>query len=151
MTVTTGQTAPSVRLRDGEGKVFPLEDLLQDGPVLLAFFKTTCPTCQLALPFLDRLKALRVYLVSQDDRRRTEAFQAEYGAHSPSLYDPADAYEASNAFGITHVPSMFLVEPGGAISWSSVGFYRSDLEALGRRFDCEVFTPADHVPAMKGG
>jgi peroxiredoxin len=151
VTVTTGQSAPAIRLRRADGTVVELQHLLREGRTLLAFFKTTCPTCMLALPFLDRLNGAAVYGVSQDDQARTEEFQREYGFQSPALYDPADRYEASNTFGITHVPSMFLIEPDGQVSWSSVGFYRSDLEALGRMLGCEVFTPVDHVPAMKAG
>ena len=36
----------------------------------------------------------------------------------------------SNAFGITHVPSMYLIEPGGRVSWSSVGFFKRELLEL---------------------
>lgn len=147
----TGQHAPAIRLHRADGAVVELHDLLREGRTLLAFFKTTCPTCMLALPFLDRLSGAAVFGVSQDDRARTEEFQREYGFASPSLYDPAGRYEASNAFGITHVPSMFLIEQDGRVSWSSVGFYRAELDELGRMLGCEVFTPADHVPAMKGG
>jgi peroxiredoxin len=151
VTISTGQQAPAVRLRDAEGRTVEWSALLSGGRMLLAFFKTTCPTCQFTLPFLDRLQGVRVFGVSQDDRRRTELFQADYGVQAPSLYDPADGYEASNAYGITHVPSMVLVEPDGRVAWASVGFYRSDLEELGEMTGSEVFTPADHVPAMKGG
>jgi peroxiredoxin len=151
VTISTGDLAPAIRLYDGDGREVRTEDLLREGRLLLAFFKTTCPTCQLALPFLNRLPGAQVFAVSQDDRKRTNAFRADFGVETGQLYDPADGYEASNAFGITHVPSMFLIESDGRVSWSSVGFCKVELEALGAMLGCEVFTPADHVPAMKGG
>lgn len=149
-----GTSAPEILLRRENGETVQLPALLREGPVVLAFFKTTCPTCQLALPFLNRLSGapVAVYCVSQDDPHRTKAFCAEYGVETAMLYDRADdGYPASNAFGITHVPSIYLLEGVGGVVWSSVGFYRSDFEDLGRRFDRVMFTPADHVPAMKGG
>ena len=60
-----------------------LGKLLADGPALLAFFKTTCPVCQMTLPFLERIHrgrtpgSLDVYGVSQDDAETTQEFAAE--------------------------------------------------------------------------
>jgi peroxiredoxin len=153
-TLSAGDRAPAVSFRDERGGLLPLAQLVEEGPVLLAFFKTTCPTCQLALPFLRRLhgSGIRVFLISQDDNSRTSAFQREFDAPDPALYDPADdGYPASNSFGITHVPSMFLVEPGGAIGWSSVGFIKSEMEELGGRAGRVLFSDADRVPLSKPG
>jgi peroxiredoxin len=50
---------------------------LASGPVLLAFFKVACPTCQLTLPFIERMfkgvknGATRMFAVSQDDAEAT--------------------------------------------------------------------------------
>ena len=53
----------------------------------------------------------------------------------PTLLDSArHGYPASNAYALSHVPSMFLVERDGTISWSLVGFHKKELEALGARF-----------------
>ena len=58
-----GSKAPVFRLGS-----FSLENLA--APVLLAFFKINCPTCQLTFPFLQRLAdrgGPRIVGVSQDD------------------------------------------------------------------------------------
>ncbi len=34
-----------------------LEDILGKGPALLAFYKISCPVCQLTAPYLERLAA----------------------------------------------------------------------------------------------
>jgi hypothetical protein len=70
----------------------------------------------------------------------------------PTLLDSEDeGYPASNAFGITHVPSLFLVEPDGTISLASEGFMKTDLEAIGARAGLPVFGAKESVPAWKAG
>ena len=137
-TLTAGQRAPDFRLRDLAGGDKILGELLKSGPVFLAFFKVSCPTCQFTLPFLDRIYQgvdgrAQMFLVSQDDTEATREFRREFGITVPTLLDSArHGYPASNAYGLAHVPSMFLVEQDGTISWSLVGFHRKDLEALGQ-------------------
>jgi thiol-disulfide isomerase/thioredoxin len=74
-----------------------LGKLLADGPVLLAFFKSTCPVCQMTLPFLERIHrgrapgSLEIYGVSQDDQETTEEFAGEFGIVSPCCWIPRRA------------------------------------------------------------
>lgn len=153
MTISAGALAPVVSFRGEAGEIVSLDQLRENGRVVLGFFKTTCPTCMLALPFLNRLAGgAQVYTVSQDDAAKTREFYKEHGVEVPALFDlSGGGYSASNAFGITHVPSIFLVEPDGRVSWSSVGFVKAELEDLGRMLDRQVFTGSDVVPSFKGG
>ena len=58
--LATGAKAPEFELKTLEGKRFSLNEELAKGPVVLAFFKVSCPTCQYAFPYLERLyKAYR--------------------------------------------------------------------------------------------
>ncbi len=50
-----GTTAPDFTLPAMDGKQFSLREALARGPVLAAFFKISCPTCQYAFPFLQRI------------------------------------------------------------------------------------------------
>ena len=50
-----GTVAPDFTLQAMDGKRFSLFETLDQGPVLAVFFKISCPTCQYALPFLQRL------------------------------------------------------------------------------------------------
>jgi peroxiredoxin len=134
----------------------PLPELLKNGPVVLAFFKISCPVCQLAFPFLERLHAdgtgLQFVGVSQDDEASTKLFLERYGINFPVLYDrAADRYPASNAFGITHVPSVFVIEPDGSVSHSWSGFSKADFTKLAARAGAVIFRPNENVPAWKAG
>ena len=153
-----GVRAPDFELVDLDGQRHRLRELTAAGPVLLAFFKTTCPVCQLTLPFLERIHrgqagpAVAVYGVSQDDPETTREFDQEFGVTFPMLLDTEDdGYPASNAYSISHVPSVFLVEPDGMISWTMEGFDKKALESLGDRAGVAAFRPTDNVPAFKAG
>ena len=150
----TGATAPAVSLVDAAGARRSLASLLATGPVLLAFFKVSCPTCQLTLPFLGRLAVgnLQVVPVSQDSPAATRRFAQEFGLAIPALFDrEEDGYPASNAFGITNVPSIFLVEQDRRISWDLVGFHRRQLESLAARIGQPIFYADEMVPKWKAG
>lgn len=130
--------------------------LLDERPTVVAFFKVSCPTCQLSLPFFERLsktsKTHRVLGVSQDPTDDTSEFAARFGITFPLLLDTAEAgYPASNAYGLSHVPSVFLVEPDGSISWSMEGFDRMKMEDLGRQTGGKPFAPGEFVPEWKSG
>lgn len=153
-----GERAPDVSLRDTSGEPVSLDALLDSGPAVLAFFKTSCPVCQMIFPYLDRLaqagspEGLRIIGVSQDDAAVTNAFQKRFGPNPQSLIDGEDeGYQVSNAYGITHVPTLFVIERDGRISNSWSGFSKADLEALGGRFHEPTFQPHESVPAFKPG
>ncbi len=152
-TLREGQTAPDVPFRRLDGSTVRLAELASAGSVLLAFYKDTCPVCQLTMPFLERIREGRLKLcgVSQDDAARTAAFARDHGISFDLLIDPADGYVASNAFGITNVPSMFVVEPDMRISWVSNGFVRVNMESLGGIAGLPVLRKSDNVPAAKPG
>ena len=49
--LSPGTPAPDFTLRAMDGKQFSLRDALARGPVVAAFFKISCPTCQYTFPF----------------------------------------------------------------------------------------------------
>lgn len=134
-----------------------LAETYRHGPVVAAFFKVSCPVCQLAFPFLERLHAagntgLQFVGISQDDEKATAEFARRYGITFPIRLDrAADGYEASNAFAITHVPTVFVIEPDGTISHSWTGFAKADFEKLAARAGVMVFRSDDNVPVWKAG
>ena len=141
--LAAGSVAPAFRLGS-----FALEKLT--GPVLLAFFKITCPTCQLTFPFLQRLVdrgGPRVVGISQDDAAGTAEFNDAFGVRFETVSDPkADGYAVSKAYGLEYVPALFLVEPDGRISWTCEAFAKPDLEALAARWAINLFDVGDRVP-----
>ena len=156
--LAAGARAPEFELNDLDGRQRSLRELIASGPALVAFYKTTCPVCQLTFPFLERIHrgqaapGIAIYGISQDDRADTSEFNREFGVSFPVLLDTEESgYPVSNAYRISHVPSVFLVEPDGTISWTMEGFDRKALESLGARAATAVFRPTDNVPAFKAG
>lgn len=135
-TIAAGKTAPGFSLKGMEGKPAALRDALEHGPVVAAFFKISCPVCQFTFPFLERLyqrcgKGVIFWGISQDDADATRAFARDYGVSFPMLLDEKKSgYPASNAYGLTNVPSIFLIDPDGKIRVSCIGFDKKELEAI---------------------
>lgn len=151
--LTTASAAPDFTLKGIDGSTFSLKDALARGPVVLAFFKISCPVCQYALPVLERIyKAHRnegatIIGISQDKQRDTAAFMNEYGITFPVLLDDTNSYPVSNAYGLTNVPTIFWVSQEGQIEISSVGWSRRDVEEIHQRMAELTHAPA--VPLFK--
>jgi cytochrome c biogenesis protein CcmG, thiol:disulfide interchange protein DsbE len=161
--LTAGSTAPPISLSTAAGQQLSLVDALKNGPVLAAFFKSSCPVCQFTFPFLERLyetygnSRFTVWAISQDDARDTRDFAKEFGIKFPALVD-APGYPVSNAYGLTNVPSLFLIAPDGTIQISSVGFAKADLEHVAAEAArasgkpaVPLYKPGETVPDYKPG
>ena len=150
-----GNQAPAFELRDLSGTSKAAKAILEDGPALIAFFKIGCPVCQMTMPFLERLaghNALQIVGISQDDASATRKFNQRFGVTFPILLDESKAgYPVSNAFGITNVPSMFVLEQDGTISKAFAGFSRKDIQDLGDRVGVQPFKPNEKVPEFRPG
>ena len=159
-----GVSAPDFSLNGLNGEKISLAEARKKGPVIAAFFKISCPVCQYAFPFLERI--FRAYAkgpvtlvgVSQNDKQQTAGFAREYGITFPMLLDDPRTYPASNAYGLTNVPTIFLISPGGQVELSSVGWSRRDLEELNTRIaqaagvaPAQIFQPGEHVDEFKPG
>lgn len=156
-----GKKAPDFKLPLMDGKEFSLHDALKHGPVVLAFFKISCPVCQFSFPYLSRAaerldgKGVQFIGVSQDDRLSTEKFIKQFGVAFPVALEDLNHYTTSNAYGLTNVPTLFLVGQDGTIELSSVGWAREDLENVYRRFNgtdpVQLFQIEEQVPEFKAG
>ena len=147
--LATGTKAPNFELKTLDGKPFSLRTELARGPVVVVFFKVSCPTCQYALPFFERLhkayghKGVSLVGVSQNDAKDTTAFNKEFGVTFPTLLDDTRSYPASNAYGLTNVPTIFWIDQDGEIEVSSVGWVKADFEEINRRMaELGKITPA---------
>src|ERR1700726_176152 len=162
-TIIAGQTAPDFSLKSIGGTRYSLPELLTRGPVFVSFFKVSCPVCQFTFPFLQRLykrygsKDVTFLGISQDDARATKEFADEYGVTFPIVLD-AEGYPASNAYGITNVPTSFLIDTDGSVKILSIGFNKKDLEAIAVELSqrhkiplSALFRPDESVPANRPG
>src|SRR5271165_4095666 len=134
-----GTRAPGFTLSTVGGKHVSLDELLQKGPVVLAFFKVSCPVCQYAFPLIERVyranqsAGVTVLGISQDKLRDTQAFLREYGVTFPVALDDPAKYTVSNAYGLTNVPTLFYIAPDGEIEISCVGWSKADVEAISQK------------------
>lgn len=162
--LANGVKAPEFELKTSDGKQFSLAEKLANGPVILAFFKVSCPTCQYALPFFERLhkaykdNSVKLVGVSQNDAKETTAFTKEFGLTFPILLDDTRKYLVSNAYGLTNVPSVFWIAQDGEIEVSSVGWVKADFEQINRKMaeagkiaPAQVFMAGEDVRDFRAG
>src|SRR5580693_8367631 len=162
--LTPGTKALDFELKAMDGMRFILRDELSRGPIVLAFFKVSCPTCQYAFPFLERLerayghKGVRIFGVSQNDPKQTAAFTKEFGVTFPVLLDDTETYPVSNAYGLTNVPSVFWIAQDGEIEISSVGWVKADFNEVSRKMAearniplASLFKPGEDVRDFRAG
>jgi peroxiredoxin len=161
--IVAGNPAPNFSLKSLDAEEFSLAHALKKGPVVLAFFKVSCPVCKFTFPFLERLyqryksDGVTFLGISQDNASASRDFAEEFGVTFPVLLDDS-AYTVSNAYGLSMVPTVFLIEPDGTSKTSSMGFVKADLEsiadALADRQNITrtpVFLKTESIPANKPG
>lgn len=149
-----GDRAPEFSLARLGGGITSLADILAGGAALLAFFKVSCPVCQLMFPHLERIHAAGAFPIvgiSQNDEASTAEFNRAFGISFPTLLDPELRFPASNAYKITHVPTLFLIERDGTLAQVIDGWDRKEVKALGDRAGIDPFLPGRAVPEWKAG
>ncbi len=160
-----GSRSADFQLPALDNQHYSLAETLNNGPVLAAFFKSSCPVCQMTFPYLERFHRhfrdtkAQVWAVSQDENGDSRDFAKDYGLTMPVLLDDVDNnYPVSNAYGLTHVPSIFLIGQNGEVLHSSVGLVRKDLLQIARKLETLTgrkgfvpFTDADDVPEWQSG
>ncbi len=159
-----GTQAPEISLPALDGSTFSLQEALKRGPVIAAFFKVSCPVCQYALPYFERLhktyggQKVTVVGISQDNQADTAAFLKQYGVTFPTLLDDPKRYLVSNAYGLTNVPTLFLIGPDGRIAITSVGWVKEQVEDVyGKLADSQpttprpLFQPGEEVSDFRAG
>ena len=162
-TISAGAAAPLFALGGMNGQNYSLSDALKKGPVLAAFYKISCPVCQFTFPFLERIyeaygdSNITFWGISQDDVSGTREFMNEFGVKFPSLID-ASGYTTSKQYGLTNVPSIFLIQPDGKVQTATVGFNKRDLEKISAELSKvsgkpahPVFLPGEKVPEYRPG
>ena len=161
--IKTGKSAPAFGLTAIDGTTYTLPEALKKGPVLAAFFKVTCPTCQYTFPFLERLHqqlrahGAQIWGIAQDGVKDGQRFARDFGVTFPILIDDKP-YRVSRQYGLEYVPTLFLVEPDGAVAVESEGFAKRDLLAIQKSLAGslsapagELFSPKENVPEYKPG
>jgi peroxiredoxin len=162
--LTSGTKAPDFTLPTIDGGSFSLQLELTRGPVVLVFFKVSCPTCQYELPFLQRIfaayasKNVAIVGISQNPSQDTAAFLQKFGVTFPVLLDDPNNYLVSNAYGLTNVPTIFWIGQDGEIEISSVGWIKKEIEQINDKAaasSSEIVVPLFHagesIPEFRAG
>ncbi len=153
-----GTRAPEIYLRDWHGEVHSLHGaVIGKKYAVVAFFKESCPVCQLTAPFLERLHSIHpelpIFGVSQDDLGSTKEFVSMFGLSFPVLLD--EALQCTVDYDLSNVPSIFLIGQDMLVEQTIVGFVKDDLEKLhatvGNNAGATLFTASDQVPAFRPG
>jgi len=131
-----------------------------DGPKVVAFYKVTCPVCQMAAPKIQALADRHPDVVvglGQDPPEALASFGEEYGLHIRSLPE-LPPYIASDAYGVLTVPTLFVVGEDGTVldtveSWSRDGYNRvaQRLGEMTGRDAGPVSDPGDGLPPFRPG
>jgi len=158
-----GESAPHFGLTATDDKSYSLQEGLKHGPVLAAFFKVNCPTCQYTFPFLERLyqqlrsSGVQIWGISQDGVKDSQRFARDYSVTFPILIDD-HPYRVSREYRLEYVPTIFLIAPEGSIAIESEGFAKRDLleiqKSLAQMLSASVgalFSPKENVPEYKPG
>jgi hypothetical protein len=118
---------------------------------LVVFFETDCPTCQLALPYLNALSdAIQVIGLSQDDDASTREFVRQLKIAYPVELDRG--LKASRAYAPQTVPAFYLLGENGEVERTLAGFDKNGLNELAAALGHAPIAPADDgAPAWKPG
>ena len=157
----TNQKAPDFTLPKFGGGNSSFHEETDGKLSVLAFYKFSCPVCQLTFPFLEKIyeaygNSFYFVAIAQDPPDKTDDFRKQYGITIPTLMDMSP-YPVSREYGLETVPTIFLVNPDHTIRFAGEGFAKQDLlnladvlaEKTGRP-QIEVFGDAN-VPEYKPG
>jgi peroxiredoxin len=153
MTVELGHPAPlpGFTFNDAENGEHDLRALLRRGPLLLGIYKSSCASSKQMFPILERIHRrfaqtpLTVLGVSQDSANITRSFARRYDITFPLLVEGPE-FPISRAFDIAATPTIFLVEPDGTIAYTTMGFLKPGLDAMGDSVADALGLP--HQPLM---
>jgi peroxiredoxin len=115
------------RLTNGKERLYSDDGRL----TFLVFYKFSCPTCQLALPFINKIyeayrNDVRFFAIAQDGAEKTQQFVTDYRLTLPVLLDESP-YPVSRQYQIVSVPTILLINPDHTIRFSGEGFVKQEL------------------------
>jgi len=106
------------------------------------------------------IKSLRRVVTGHDAQGRStvfidatvsNVFSPRPGAAFSVIWSSDGGFPVSNDFGISSVPTMFLVERDGTISQVFEGWRRKEIEWLGEKAGVRPIQQGENVPEWKAG
>jgi hypothetical protein len=139
--IEIGHKAPNPNWQPPQGKA-----------CLLVFLETDCPTCRLAVPYLNRLaqQTAEVLGISQDSETMTRQFVSQTSA--AFRIDVDSDLRLSRVYDPIAVPAFVLVGPDGYVKRAQIGFDKDELNAIAAEMGCLPIAEAhDGAPQRKPG
>ena len=121
-------------------------------PYLLVFLETDCPTCRLAIPYLNRLaeQSAQVRGISQDSDTLTRQFTEQTSVAFPVETDTD--LRLSRAYDPVAVPAFVLIGADGYVKRAQIGFDKDELNAIAAEMGRRPIADAhDGAPQRKPG
>lgn len=145
---------------DFEIDVLSVKQAKSIGPLLVVVWRTDCPTCQLAMPFFDRMakryRAATIVGIVQDTPEDLKEFVKEHQIEMTNYPDPT--LRVSSFLGVDTVPAYWLVGRDGKVSQVGKGWDANKLEEIAKALAVQsnaayspLILPADNVPVFKPG
>lgn len=128
-----GAPAPSFANPRMDGTYLMSKNLFGTGWVLLDFFATDCEPCKKELPELQAMadelgsKGFSVLVIATDTQGipLVKPFVESRKVRLPLVIDRYRV--TSERYGVTQIPSVFLVDPKGAIAFKAEGYSETTL------------------------
>jgi len=132
------EPAPDFTLVDLYGNTVTLSEL-KGKPVILDFWATWCGPCRMTMPLMQEFynshkDDIHYFAVNVWERDTTEVrpFLAKYGYEFNNLFGSA---ENAQDFGVTGIPTLFLVDEESIIRYKHIGYRQDADEVLSWQLD----------------
>jgi peroxiredoxin len=158
-----GARAPAFTLTDIDGETRSFSELGAGDLLLLIFYHRACATCRLIAPLIGHMsrtlqsKHAKVWGISHDPEEESDAFALDHGFKMPVMIDEPP-FAVSEAYGLTNVPTLFLIDGSRRIIKSCVGFSKSDFieiaAALAQKSGIpapDLFADYNNLPEFRPG
>jgi len=161
--IPAGARVPGFTLPRPGGGELTLPDRAAKGLTLAIFFKNTCPTCRLILPFVERLHEQvegfggRVVGISQDGLDGARELARELALTMPVAAD-RDDWPVSQEYDLVSVPTLYLIDGEGKVVRGFAGFQKAELMRVATELAASVGAPVpviyregEALPDLKPG